>query len=35
MFAARQVTQSVFGAAQRRAFSASTANVSELNPQPI
>lgn len=33
MFAARQVSQSVFGAAQRRAFSASASNVSELNSQ--
>jgi len=31
MFAARQVTQSVFGAAQRRAFSASTSNVRAPN----
>ena len=29
MFAARQATRSVFGAAQRRAFSATASNVSE------
>lgn len=33
MFAARQVSQSVVGAVQRRAFSASASNVSELNSQ--
>jgi hypothetical protein len=32
MFAARQVSQSIVGAVQRRAFSASASNVSELNP---
>lgn len=35
MFAARQVTQSVFGAAQRRAFSASASNVRSAQRRSI
>lgn len=32
MFAARQISQSVFGAVQRRTFSATASNVSSPNP---
>jgi len=32
MFAARQASQSVFGAVQRRTFSATASNVSSPNP---